>query len=55
MMEKTDFCGLVSGRDIDKAALFDVFYGELKTAPMITECPLSLECRLEGNSRKSSE
>ncbi len=48
MMEKTDFCGLVSGRDIDKSALFDVFYGELKTAPMITECPLSLECRLDA-------
>jgi flavin reductase (DIM6/NTAB) family NADH-FMN oxidoreductase RutF len=46
MMERTDYCGLVSGRDTDKAALFDVYYGELKTAPMITECPLSLECRL---------
>ena len=47
MVEKTDYCGLVSGRDRDKAALFDVFYGELGTAPMITECPLSLECQLE--------
>jgi len=46
MVERTDYCGLVSGRDTDKAALFDVYYGELKTAPMITECPLSLECRL---------
>jgi flavin reductase (DIM6/NTAB) family NADH-FMN oxidoreductase RutF len=46
MMEKTDYCGLVSGRDTDKARLFDTYYGELKTAPMITECPLSLECRL---------
>jgi flavin reductase (DIM6/NTAB) family NADH-FMN oxidoreductase RutF len=24
-----------------------VYYGELKTAPMITECPLSLECQLQ--------
>jgi len=47
MMEKTDYCGLVSGKDADKAALFDVYYGELDTAPMITECPLSLECRVE--------
>ena len=47
MMEKTDYCGLVSGKDTDKAALFDVYYGELKTAPMIAECPLSLECRLQ--------
>jgi flavin reductase (DIM6/NTAB) family NADH-FMN oxidoreductase RutF len=47
MMEKTDYCGLVSGKDTDKASLFDVYYGELKTAPMITECPLSLECQLQ--------
>ena len=47
MMDKTDYCGLVSGKNVNKAALFDVFYGELATAPMITECPLSLECQLE--------
>jgi flavin reductase (DIM6/NTAB) family NADH-FMN oxidoreductase RutF len=47
MMEKTDYCGIFSGKDTDKSSLFDVYYGELKTAPMITECPLSLECRLE--------
>jgi flavin reductase (DIM6/NTAB) family NADH-FMN oxidoreductase RutF len=47
MVEKTDYCGLVSGKNTDKASLFDVFYGELGTAPMITECPLSLECQLE--------
>ena len=48
MMQKTDYCGLVSGKDVDKAALFDVYYGELKTAPMIRECPLSMECRLQS-------
>jgi flavin reductase (DIM6/NTAB) family NADH-FMN oxidoreductase RutF len=48
MMEKTDYCGLVSGEDTDKASLFEVFYGELETAPMIAECSLSLECRLES-------
>ena len=47
MIEKTDYSGLVSGKNTDKAALFDVYYGELGTAPMITECPLSLECQLE--------
>lgn len=47
MVEKTDYCGLVSGKDVDKSTIFDVFYGELATAPMIGECPLSLECRLE--------
>jgi flavin reductase (DIM6/NTAB) family NADH-FMN oxidoreductase RutF len=27
--------------------LFDVFYGELKTAPMIQQCKVCMECRLE--------
>ena len=39
MLEVTDFCGLVSGRKTDKSGLFDVFYGELQTAPMISQCP----------------
>ncbi|HET6489956.1 MAG TPA: flavin reductase family protein [Syntrophales bacterium] len=46
LIEKADYCGIVSGRKADKSALFDVFYGETKTAPMIGECPLNLECRL---------
>jgi len=43
---ETDYCGIVSGRKTDKSKIFDLFYGELKTAPMIVECPLCLECRL---------
>lgn len=46
LIEKTDYCGLVSGKREDKSELFNVYYGELKTAPMIEECPLSLECKL---------
>jgi flavin reductase (DIM6/NTAB) family NADH-FMN oxidoreductase RutF len=46
MLAETDYCGIVSGRDKDKAALFEVFYGELETAPMIAVCPVSLECRV---------
>jgi flavin reductase (DIM6/NTAB) family NADH-FMN oxidoreductase RutF len=46
LLEKTDYCGLVSGDTADKSQVFDVFYGSLKTAPMIKECPVSLECRL---------
>jgi flavin reductase (DIM6/NTAB) family NADH-FMN oxidoreductase RutF len=46
MREKVDYCGLVSGEKADKSKLFDVFYGALKTAPMIRECPLCIECRL---------
>jgi flavin reductase (DIM6/NTAB) family NADH-FMN oxidoreductase RutF len=46
MMEITDYCGIVSGEKADKAGLFHVFYGKLKTTPMIEECPLCLECEL---------
>lgn len=46
MMKETDYCGLVSGRESDKSGLFNVFYGELETAPMIEQCPLSIECKL---------
>ncbi len=41
-----DFCGMTSGRTGEKAALFETFYGELKTAPMISECPINVECRV---------
>jgi flavin reductase (DIM6/NTAB) family NADH-FMN oxidoreductase RutF len=46
MAKITDYCGLVSGSKVDKSKLFETFYGKLKTAPMIKECPLNLECKL---------
>ena len=46
MVKETDYCGLVSGKNVDKGEFFEVFYGELKTAPMIAECPINMECRL---------
>lgn len=46
LVAKTDYCGIVSGRNEDKSGLFKVFYGEAQTAPMIEECPLCLECRV---------
>jgi flavin reductase (DIM6/NTAB) family NADH-FMN oxidoreductase RutF len=46
MVEVTDYVGLVSGKRVDKSKLFDIFYGELKGAPMISECPLTIECKL---------
>ncbi len=46
MVEKADYCGLVSGRKYDKSKLFETFYGKLKTAPMIKECAFNAECRL---------
>ena len=46
LLIKTDYCGLVSGRKVDKSDIFNVFYGELETAPMILECAVSIECKL---------
>ena len=46
MVEVTDYVGLVSGKRVDKSKLFEIFYGELKGAPMISECPLTIECKL---------
>ena len=47
MVSVTDYCGLYSGTEVDKSKIFDVFYGELKTAPMIREIPISVECKLK--------
>jgi len=46
LVRQLDFCGIASGRKTDKAELFDTFYGELETAPMIGECPMNIECRV---------
>ena len=46
LMDRTDYCGMFSGREVDKSELFEVFYGELETAPMIQECPVNMECKL---------
>jgi flavin reductase (DIM6/NTAB) family NADH-FMN oxidoreductase RutF len=47
-VKETDYCGIVSGAKEDKAAEcgFTVFYGELKNAPLIGQCPLNLECKV---------
>lgn len=46
---ETDYCGIVSGRDADKAAKcgFTLFYGSLENAPLIRECPVNLACVTE--------
>jgi len=46
LMVETDYCGIKTGKKVDKAALFNVFYGDLETAPMIKECPVNMELKL---------
>jgi flavin reductase (DIM6/NTAB) family NADH-FMN oxidoreductase RutF len=46
MLKKTDYIGTVSGKQVDKSKLFSIFYGTITTAPMIQECPITMECSL---------
>jgi len=46
MIAETDYCGMVSGAKVDKSGMFDEFYGSLKNAPMISQCPLTMECKV---------
>jgi flavin reductase (DIM6/NTAB) family NADH-FMN oxidoreductase RutF len=46
MLEVTDYVGIVSGKSTDKSGLFPVLKGQLEFAPMIADCPLTMECRV---------
>ena len=46
MLKLVDYMGIVSGAKIDKSKLVKFFYGELTNAPMVQDCPLTMECRL---------
>jgi flavin reductase (DIM6/NTAB) family NADH-FMN oxidoreductase RutF len=46
LLKEMNICGSKSGRTCDKSKLFDTFYGELKTAPMIKQCPINIECKV---------
>ncbi|TXT54680.1 MAG: putative NADPH-flavin oxidoreductase [Promethearchaeota archaeon] len=50
MVAKTDYCGIKSGKKVDKSSLFEIFYdNELKTAPMIKGAPITHACKLVKN------
>jgi len=48
LVKETDFCGITTGAKVDKVKVckFKVFYGHLKSAPLIEQCPVNLECRV---------
>jgi flavin reductase (DIM6/NTAB) family NADH-FMN oxidoreductase RutF len=46
LVVETDYVGIVSGKKTDKSVVFEIFHGELDNAPMISACPLNMECRL---------
>lgn len=45
-IEKTDYCGTVSGNSTDKSDLFESFYDETGNAPMIKSCPVNYLCKV---------
>ena len=46
LVEKVDYCGIVSGAEEDKSTLFKVITGKTTGAPMIDDCPVCMECKL---------
>lgn len=46
LLEKVDYCGIVSGKKEDKSKLFKVIPGEKTGTPMIDDCPVCMECKL---------
>ena len=54
LVVETDYMGLVSGKNSDKSAVFDLHYGSLAHAPLIVSCPVVMECRLQSTLDFSS-
>jgi flavin reductase (DIM6/NTAB) family NADH-FMN oxidoreductase RutF len=48
MVKETDYCGIVSGSKVNKVEVcrFRIFYGKLKNAPLIEQCPINIECKV---------
>jgi flavin reductase (DIM6/NTAB) family NADH-FMN oxidoreductase RutF len=46
LIKEVDYVGLVSGAKADKSKVFESFQGQLQYAPMIRNCPLTIECKV---------
>ncbi|MEG6511921.1 flavin reductase family protein [Desulforamulus ruminis] len=46
LVQKTDYCGMVSGHQTDKSKVFTPFYDESGKAPMIRECAMNYLCKV---------
>lgn len=48
LLEKVDYCGMVSGREVDKfeATGLTAAPASLLKTPIIAECPINIECRV---------
>lgn len=46
MLVRADYVGLNSGKNIDKSQVFDYYFENHKTAPIIEDAKLSMECEV---------
>jgi len=46
LVKEMDFCGMASGKNVDKSVLFSPFVDAAGNAPMIEECPLNFLCKV---------
>jgi len=48
MVKETDYCGSLSGLQYNKVKEcgLSIFYGNLKSAPLIEQCPINIECEV---------
>lgn len=47
LVRQTDYVGIVSGKDTDKSGVFNVFFQDREDIPMIAECPVCIQLKLE--------
>ena len=49
IVKATDFCGVKSGREIDKFEVcrFTAIRGDIVSAPLVSEAPVNLECKVK--------
>lgn len=46
LIKEMDYCGIVSGKNVDKSGLFTAFFDTVSQVPMIEECPLNFLCKV---------
>jgi len=46
MVKQVDLCGQLSGKRLNKAALFSIMHSENRLTPMIADCPVNMSCRV---------
>ena len=46
LLKGLDYCGITSGKTVDKSDLFTAFFEPEVDAPMIAECPLNFVCKV---------